>query len=613
MRKPIVPRFLFLLVMYPVIFITLVQFQFAKKTNFTLRAGDLVIQGNYGTNPRQRSGTYVLSGPASVFFGGMEFILGDGLELTGSANTPALPQLMSTTDNEVYFRLDRGPELVFTTQYTGGAIELVIRADFSASDFSVSDSSTSDLASDSSTSVVPADGEAPSDSTNGGYHSLKIPFRPLSTSVVQKGGRVLLVNSGGVNYTFNRDTEADSVVLETQHPAISYRVLPDKKTASPQDFIIPAALDTEEYEGALALWLDQSYLLWNRTAANAGGEITSELICAYMSESLKRGTYRAASAAVSASWNPANAFYEASAYIGRFDSALRSFSAAERERSTRLARLFNEKSVDFLKESHIIEFLAVRGYDNLLDDAAGILRTFDPASMTAEQAAGILEGRRDWGLYRQGRHNPFDRFVDQALFVITGSLRKNPRAGGALVFTKSASGEEASTELNLRLGRALLQYDDDETALGRTLILSVLSLADRYGAVPRRVRENFTEDGERLDSQHIYRICFAGENYARSQIAGSGLWAWTAASSISGSTGAGRLDLLVRFPAGETHYMIIRGIKPFTTLQFNGYAANQDNQFERYDSSGWTYSAAEQTLLLKIRHRLPEERITILY
>jgi hypothetical protein len=38
-----------------------------------------------------------------------------------------------------------------------------------------------------------------------------------------------------------------------------------------------------------------------------------------------------------------------------------------------------------------------------------------------------------------------------------------------------------------------------------------------------------------------------------------------------------------------------------------------DPQFERYDSSGWSYSSAEQTLLLKMKHREETEHIRIFY
>jgi hypothetical protein len=612
MRKSAAPRFVLLLILYAVIFIALVSFQFGKKNNFTLREGNLVIQGTYAAPPKQSSNTHPLTGSVSVFFGGMEFILGDGLELTGTSNgsVKTTPDLMSLADNEVSFRLKDGPELFFSTQYSGGSIELMIRTDFSHPALSPSEDSSASEDSFAETGEIP-----------GKYSSLKIPYKAIKTSLVQERDRQLLVNADGINYVFSRSTQprlsmgSGFVLLEAQNPIISYRVLPDKETAKPGDYIIPAALNNEEYEAAVALWLDQSYMLWNRAAAG-GSEVNGDLLNAYLSEALKRGTYKAAAAAVSASWNPANSFYEAAPFEGRLETALRTLSATERERSGRIARLFNEKSVEFLKEFNIIEFLAIRGYDNFMDDAAGMLRSLDPAAMTAEQAAGILEGKLAWNRYRPGRYNPFDRFVDQALFVITGHLQKNSGDDIVFIFTGTNAGaEEADTELNLRLGKSLTQYNDDDTkvALGKTLILSVLSMADRTGAVPRKIRSNFIGERDRLDSPRIYRICFAGENYARAHAIGNGIWAWTAASNISGSFSAGRIELTADFPAGETHYMIIRGIKPFASLQFNGIIFNQNDQMERYDYSGWIYSASEQPLLVKIRHRLPAEKITIVY
>jgi hypothetical protein len=577
------------MVLFAVIFILLVQFQFGKKTNFTLRAGDLVIQGSYGTPPAvQFPNAYSLEGPVSVFFGGMEFRPGEAV----LAASQTRPGLMILADTGVYFEFPEGPELLFTTQYTGGAIELVIRCDFSGGE--------------------PA------------YDSLKLPFKPLATSRVRENNSSFMLNSEGENYAFSRYTGGDHVLLEAHNPAVSYRLVPDRQMASPRDFFLPAALNEKEYEAAVSLWLDQSYSYWNRTLSPGTAEDRGAMISAYMSEALRRGTYKAAVIAVYGSYNPALSSYEASAYVGRMEGALRSLATAERERSTRLARLFNEKSLDFLKEFHIIEFLGVRSYSNLMDDAAEMLRTFDPAEMTVEQAAGFLEGRPDWEQYRPGRNNPYDRFIDQAMYVITEGLRKAPQSTqpgvtGSLVF----SGDEADTELNLRLGSALLRYGDpDKTALGRTLILSVLALADGTGAVPRTIARpvpgtmgGFTEkpDGGFLGSSRIYQICRAGGNYARAQFLGSGLWAWTAASSVSGIPGQGITEITVNFPPGETHYLLIRGIRPFTALEINGTIIPPDPQFERYDASGWAYSPPEQTLLVKLRHRGAAERITVVY
>jgi hypothetical protein len=610
MRKPLLPRLLLLFVLYGLIFVFLVNLQFAKRTGFTHRTGNLVVQGNYRLEQETPlPNAYALDRGASVFFGGIEFDLGrndkDGFVInsvdSGIESGPIQPELLLIEDNGVSFRIAKETELSFVTRYAGGALELVIEADFSP-----------------------------------GYSGLDIPFKLLKTSQIQESGSTLLISSGGVDYTFgggldNPPELKDRIIhLTPENRTVSYRAIPERKTISPENFILAAAKSLSEYEEAVTQWRDKSYSAWNRAAGSpeSGRLLSGETANAYMSEALKRGTYRAASAAFASVYAPSPAdslSFAASAYVGKLDAALRSLSLLERERYSRLARLFNERSADFLKEFHVVEFLGVRGLNNLLDDAADMLRSFDPAVMTIEQSAGFLEGNLDWERIRAGRDNPYERFLDQAFYVAGDSLKKNPFTGAVLAF----SGNEADTELNLRLGSSLSRLNDEtRQALGRSIILSVLSLADEAGSAPRIVVQDdnggFSEkpDAGRLGSARIYRICRtenSGEYYARAQSLSSnetpvaGLWAWTAASNVSATQSPGITDIAVSFPAGETHYMMIRGVRPFAVLQLYGIDYPSDPQFERYDSSGWTYSPQEQTLLLKMKHRSSTERVRIIY
>ena len=73
------------------------------------------------------------------------------------------------------------------------------------------------------------------------------------------------------------------------------------------------------------------------------------------------------------------------------------------------------------------------------------------------------------------------------------------------------------------------------------------------------------------------------------------------------------MNIDVTFLADETHFMIIRGIPSFSRMQLYNIDFRTDPQFERYDSSGWSYNSQEQTLVLKMRHRDQVERIRIIY
>jgi hypothetical protein len=93
----------------------------------------------------------------------------------------------------------------------------------------------------------------------------------------------------------------------------------------------------------------------------------------------------------------------------------------------------------------------------------------------------------------------------------------------------------------------------------------------------------------------------------------NGIWAWTAASSVTATQENNILDITVNFPQGETHHMMIRGVRPFAKIQLYNMDYRTDPQFERYDSSGWIYSAQDQILVLKMKHRSTAEHIRIYY
>jgi hypothetical protein len=52
-------------------------------------------------------------------------------------------------------------------------------------------------------------------------------------------------------------------------------------------------------------------------------------------------------------------------------------------------------------------------------------------------------------------------------------------------------------------------------------------------------------------------------------------------------------------------------VDPFYRLRFYGMDWRTDPNFERYDSSGWTYQAQSRTLILKVKHRAETEHILL--
>jgi hypothetical protein len=422
----------------------------------------------------------------------------------------------------------------------------------------------------------------------------------------------------GLEYSFGTAvTDPRSRTLTIGTGEISYRLVPEKRHIIPDDLIIPAARDIREYENTLVRWRDQSFMVWSRNIGNTNDE---ELINAYLGESVHRSAYKTAVSSVSPAFlNGERRTFESSVYLGRLDVGLRSISAYDREKISRLSRLANEKSLDFLREFHVFEYLGIRNNVPAINSGIEIVQVLDPSSLPLDITPGILEGWHDWRLYRPLQENPFDKLVEQACFVIVAGIKKSLEGDRVFVFSEAS----ARTEFNLRVGKALAIYGDavkneSWAALGRSLILSVLSTMDPSGMLPETLvisaQGEIAADAQsgQFNSARLYRM-IPSESYPQAINIGpslDGIWAWTAASA-SAVRENNVLDISVSFPPGDTHYLMIRGIRPFSKIQLYGIDYRTDPQFERYDSSGWSYSASEQTLLIKMRHRDAVEHIRV--
>jgi len=94
---------------------------------------------------------------------------------------------------------------------------------------------------------------------------------------------------------------------------------------------------------------------------------------------------------------------------------------------------------------------------------------------------------------------------------------------------------------------------------------------------------------------------------------GEPMWLWTISPAVSAALDANVLTISVNFPAGETHYLIIRGLRPFAKIQLRGVDYRSDPQFESYNAPGWLYSPQEQALLVKLVQRTENETIKVFF
>ncbi|WP_304240857.1 hypothetical protein [Gracilinema caldarium] len=598
MKRRVVLRTVGLIGLYMAVFIALVLIQYVRRTSFTLNLGSMVVSSNYldvnEIRKQAKNEPVQITGRFSLFFGGMEFRLAeeDGFSVikTNGSKSPLSGRSFLISDNTVRLELSDGSALVFKTFFANGVETLNIQA-------------------------MPA-------ST---AQELRIPFRPLRSSHITTDEKNrIMVSAGGKNYSFSGsavDYKNKLVSLKGNASLASYGQIPEKKGFNPGDFVLASALDTQAYGTAISRWQAQAASAWERSMA---GNPSEDTVLAYVSQAARGGNYRSATGTTPAAFLEGNQrTYRSAPFFGRLDIALRGLIASDREYLGRLSRMINEKTSDVLAEPSLVRTLSVRGSKALFDELVNLVKALDPSTLTPATAVGVIENAANWKNYHGNEDNPFERLKDQALFVVSSSLKSS--ADGKVLACPNGQGDLA---YSIRLGNALIQYGSvsglaDWTGLGKSLILSVLALSDANGALP--VFAELAKDGSvfiptgdgRIPAAQIYNQITGDLYYPRIAELGltnySGLWAWTAAGPLSATYDGSVLDITVPFFEGETHYMMIKGVKPFRKIQLYNIDFRTDPRFERYDSSGWAYSESEQTLLLKMKHRAKDEHIKIFY
>jgi len=572
MRKRVFPRIIWFTLLNCAIFILLVAMQFTRNGNFTYRIGDMLVNGRYATDVDSTLTLRPLSGGANVSFGGLEFRLSSAAYIT-------------TTENGATFILPNDTELFFGM--SDNTPELRISAKFPDD--------------------VPA---------------IEIPFKTQRASINRDSGNdALSIMHHGNRYQFSRSLqglESGYLILAASAPAVSYRAVSDKKEFKPADYIIPQAETAQTFSDVLSRWISRNYALWGQM----GTQTDEDTVVAWCGEAVRRGNYRAAVSTVPVSFSSdpqrtwESAVYQFDRLIGTWERAARTVGAFEREKYNRLSRLLAEKDNSLFTENHLIDFLAIRGYNDLIDNILPFAQELDPSAITLAMVPGILENGLDMDKWRPNMANPFIPIAEHAFQVAANEMYRD----GDQVFVFSNG--RADSEFNLRLGLAVQQWgektDNDEWAgIGRSLVLSVISLGSDNGSIPAFLTRGETggEAGERISSARLYRLLGGNDYLPHAAATGtSGIWAWTAASSVNVSRNDTGMDIAIRFPVGETHYVMLRNVPPFPLLQIYEVNWRRAVDFESYyNSSGWYYFEQERILVLKINQRSNTENVKIYF
>jgi len=321
-----------------------------------------------------------------------------------------------------------------------------------------------------------------------------------------------------------------------------------------------------------------------------------EDIIAFCAEALTRGRYSSAITAIPDDFKTsARHSYRSAVFTGGIGSAYRTLNAAESDKMNLITRLIRERSLDILKEEHILDYLYTRNNVSLANEVIGIISNIEPEMLIQDYCPGLLEAYSDIKLWHPELGNPIERVTEQIFYLALENLNRDIE--NDLIYASNSEG--LNMDFSLRLGNAIYNWAQPEqntewAAIGKSLILSVLTGGTGIGKFYNTLRPG----------NYIPHAVLLTDNP---------IWAWTVSPNVKASYISGNLNIDITFPSDMTHYVIIRGIRPFIKIQMHGQDWRTDSQFERYDSSGWIYYSQDQTLILKIKHRVTLESIRIIY
>lgn len=600
MMKFFYRRIALITALYLTIIFGIFALQFTRGNTFSFTIGALSVSGSTETDVK---GVEKPALPLHLGAWGLDFFLDEHHSLmaytSGNNGVPVQVESWSRQDDGFSLAFARGIRLVFSTEKRGDIDVLSLSAEIPSS-----------------------------------FQRVAIPFRFARSARLEKHESLTLVRSGKKLYSFPSAplAQGDSsavryLPLSRSSPTVYYQTwLPAKGISITELAALPGASrqararSVERFAASALASFRSTLLLPNLSEA---------VVASYVAEMGRIGMYRTAIESVPASFTSGQSrTWLTNTFFNSLERTWAGMISREREERVALSRKLTEGNPAIFEFPSLFTYLVDRGSAVLLPDVVRVASALEIASISPVQAAGILETILD------ARDMQSPHAV--ALEALSESAERRIISSFALVQDRlymSKNGSLVDSLDTLRVATVLSRWGASDpkkeqwAGMSNLLVTSLLTHLGEDGSLPvslalspetgERRESIVVSEGGFIDPGRLYPHVVTGDTWyphalSLSSVLGPGNWAWTSAKSVTVAKRSGDvLAITVGFPQGETHYMVIRGIKPFYRIQLYGMDFRTDPRFESYNSSGYRYNEDTETLFLKMRHKVEMEDIVI--
>ena len=440
-------------------------------------------------------------------------------------------------------------------------------------------------------------------------------------------GKDRFIFRGGYGFGNSDDTsELPHLILSSSKKTALYETYIQSETLDFDSICrIPIASD-EEYGKTKQLFREKALDYFSSVISSRN--YNEKLLTAYIAEKAFKGEYSKALVSAPASLLPKEKrTYISTTFYGNLVQNDKSLAAYQRKLLSGIESSIARTEISVFDSESVIPFLINNSRANLIPALEKIASNAKQEDLNSCYAAGLLEAAMDYAFYFPNKQNLFMENSEKCETVLKDSLISID--AGLYI---SSDKKTIDTEKTLRAASILIRYGssypDKGTwkAVGQALYSSIFSLGGNSSSLPA----SFDIQGDKskklglmandaliLHAEKLYAAAIKDNPYypheeSLALKAEPGIWAWTSARDINVLKNDAKVfSFRVSAKTGDTHYMIIRGIRPFYRIQIHEIDFRTDPRFEIYNSSGYVYDERTRTLLLKMKHKKDDEDIVL--